>query len=451
LIGAIERRLRAAVPLTPREELMLAHDLGEHAAEAELKRAQEPDGHLVSALWRRYALPGCNHYFFHVRAGLIGFDFNAVRSDQARLALTGRAIVAGFVAAEEAARAAAIDPGPPADDPFGYRKGRRSLVTPAQERFVDRAAGLGSVLTQTSLGAWAERHVEDALSLLEVARALREDTRDRARDGLLGALASGALLWMTAYGWKGGPLRALADAATAGGVWRKPRNASLSALEKEHPARPVVPLTRGDGPPASAVSSCTSLGREAPCPSLDPGEVPRGSDGTALPFVAQVRVDEGKALAGIAGGAALLILFQGREGAKVIALDANQVKARAKRAVPPGLTALRSGRAGKEPVSPQEARVLTPELFPGRQSPHDPETVLGRALEKQQGKLCTSSKLGGSYTPVQGTLAHPPGGRLRHLVFQLDLDDGAPLPDAGLTYVFAADGPEPYVVHDEHC
>lgn len=60
-----------------------------------------------------------------------------------------------------------------------------------------------------------------------------------------------------------------------------------------------------------------------------------------------------------------------------------------------------------------------------------------------------TSKIGGTYTPVQPfTTSLPESGAL-HLVAQLDFDDGAPLADAGLLYVIAMEGGG-FHVCDEH-
>lgn len=350
----------------------------------------------------------------------------------------------GVLAVDEALAAAGIARPAPIADPFGLRA-RRAQETPASRRFEGVATTLGPVLA----ASWPEgrERVEEVLA--DLCAPGPQADREQLRAGVWTALALGVAYHHALYRVRVAPFDALVDALEAGGAYRAAKRPSLAALKKAHPALPFWPLHALDEPPASAIESCVARDPGARCPALEPSEVPVDGAGRPLDFVFQLSLAGLRGVPeGFAHGAALVAVFGGARGA-VVALDAKTAKARARRAVPPGLVALERGRKHKEPPSAPWLARVDPARFPGRQSVRDAETLLGAYAEATRDAHHTSSKIGGTYTPVQPSATGLPDSGAHHLVAQLDFDDGAPLPDAGLLYVIATEDGG-WHVGDEH-
>lgn len=356
----------------------------------------------------------------------------------------------GAVAAADAARAAGFD-GAASPDPFGLQKGKRPLTTPALDRFTKAASDLGEVLEG------ALRSAADAPDLLaradarvaRLAGSLGDTDPMAVRRGVLDAMALGVAYGFATHRIRGGPFDPVFAALIERGGLAKPKKPSLAALTRAHPPLGFWPVTARPTRPASATQSCVARGPdEVPCPSVDDDARPTEL-GATTSFVCQVALHGLRGLPdGFAHGAALLAVFRGTRY-HVVALGAADVAARERRPFrAAGLETLAVGRKGKEPVDPEWARRRSPELFPGPQSLSDVETVLGCYAAKTEDKRHAGSKIGGTYTPVQPKATGLVAGGA-HLVFQLSFDDGAPLPDAGLLYVFALEGGG-FAATDEH-
>jgi len=349
-----------------------------------------------------------------------------------------------MLAVDDALAKASIPRPEPNPDPFGLRKSRGD-DTPAAKRFETVVETLGPALEKTC--PWAAERADDAVA--ELLGPGQQADPDEVRAGVLAALAAGVAHHHAVYRVRVAPFEGLVDALESGGAYRKPKRPSLAALRRAHPKLAYWPLRALDGPPRRATDSCVARGDHARCPVLAPDEVPTDDSGAPLDFVFQLALGGMRGLPkGFAHDAALIAVFDGARR-EVVALAADAVEARVDREVPAGVVALATGRKATEPPSAEWIRRVDPAQLEGRQSPHDVETLLGHWIHRTREAHHTTSKIGGTYTPVQPWATCLPDTGADHLVVQLDFDDGAPLPDAGLLYVVAMEDGG-FFVGDEH-
>lgn len=438
-------RMTAARPLTPLDEAGWHETLGDSSAEKACGVHQD----WAWILWERFRLPEASGHIMLTRLNSARF---AKGGPGDRFMVIADAFMEGWFAADELARVAGVE-AEPRRAPFEGGESEDQPVSEAMERFMERGMQLGEVLERTPLADWVARRLADHLAWLEPREQRRE-----VEASILDALASGALFWYAAHRFGGGPLAKLIAVAEEQGAFDEPKRPSLARVEAALAPLSYVPLEPAGEPPRSRWESCLSLWEELQCPSLPEHEVPFDADtGQPMRFVAQVRLDtlpaEIREQIGPLEGVALIALFMSERGGrgKVVTLSPDRLAALEDDAPDARLRRIALGEMADEPTAGQWALMQRPELFEGRQAAWDVETELGHWIEQTSGDLYAESKIGGSYCPVRGSLKLPGAGRAA-LVLQLAFEHGARLPDAGLVYVLAVEGPHgrpTFLVHSE--
>ncbi|MGH7294292.1 MAG: hypothetical protein ACRELB_05140, partial [Polyangiaceae bacterium] len=338
----------------------------------------------------------------------------------------------GWAASHAIASALGVALPEPRPDPFAYAAAKKNwaLASPEQESFQRRAMRL---VIDGELARWARQATARRMTAL--GDVPEREAAERALDH---ALSTGALLFHVVYGVTLPPFASLVSAAEKAGAFRKPKRPSVAAMKKAFPPIAAVPFSMMREAPTRPGASMSNPTREAPCPWID----------EAMPFVAQIDLSEVPG-AKIDADERFFALFQSDTDARVIALPEPPTRG----SVDQRLRALAFSRARQEPASAAWAKLVAPQLFTAKDDVHDEETKLGAYHAAVSDKTIASSKVGGFYAPVQGKLKLPPGTKSARLLFAIDFDDGARLPDAGLVYVFRVErenGKTELLVHCEH-
>jgi hypothetical protein len=383
----------------------------------------------IDALAGRFGFPRMNTYSLYVAATRARFA-RPHREHRPREVAITEVLVEGFLAA----RAAAGDGARPREDPFSWAKRRGKFDTPLQTALEKNGTQLGEHVRGL---AWAREASARHLAALG-------DVPERAATilALDDACATGALVWCIAHEDRPPPeLDALCVAARKSGALAPIKKPSLAAAKKALPPVPFVAFhPAGHAPASVGASACNPTG-EGECRWLrDP---PRDAEGRPMRFVAQIDLKEA-GLDELVPDLRLVALFQPERGRGGVAVARARQEPHTEGEPDPRLVAVAFERKKVEPQSGAWAMLASPGVLDAAKREAWDEAT--------REKIHATSKVGGTYAPVQGSLRLPEGTQRAQLVFALDFDHGARLPDAGLAYVLRIErsaGVE-LVVHTEH-